>query len=143
MYLLACGVVHEAAASGRRALEYIGMASHLVRHPGKAKSLCAEEAKSSEFKKAFIRGADLDEARKLKQAGIAYCFAGMGSGQARAATRLYEIFSRFNVHGGTMSSLVGIALSPTANSTPTNLTEIRSQLISLLIWYTMHQAIAT
>lgn len=115
LYLLARGIVHEAAASGRRALEYIGMASHLVRDPAKVKFLCKEEAKSPEFKKAFIRGT-ADEAKRLKQAGIGYRFAGMSTGQAMAATKLYEIFSRFNVHGGTMSSLVGIALSPTANS---------------------------
>lgn len=116
MYLLARGVVHEAAASGRRALEYLGMASHLVRDPQMARFLCDEETNSPEFKKAFVRGMDRDTAKKLKQAGIGYRFAGMSSGIAKSATQLYEIFSRFNVHGGTMSSLVGIALVPTANS---------------------------
>jgi hypothetical protein len=116
MYLLARGIVHEAAASGRRALEYLGMASHLVRDPARTRFLCQEETNSPEFKKAFIRGLDRDEAKKLKQAGIGYRFAGMGAGRAKAATQLYHIFSRFNVHGGTMSSLSGIALGPTANS---------------------------
>src|SRR5580658_6719311 len=37
MYLVARGVVQEAGASGRRGLEYLGMASHLVRDPGKAR----------------------------------------------------------------------------------------------------------
>lgn len=43
MYLLARGVVHEAAASGRRALEYLGMASHLVRDPAKTRFLSNDE----------------------------------------------------------------------------------------------------
>lgn len=116
MYLLARGIVHEAAASGRRALEYLGMASHLVRDPTKARFLCKEEMKSPAFKNAFVRGMDRDEARKLKQTGIAYRFAGMSTGMAKAATQLYDLFSRFNVHGGTMSALTGIALSPTENS---------------------------
>ena len=116
MYLLARGVVHEAAASGRRALEYLGMASHLVRDPSKTQFLCKEEMSSPAFKNAFIRGMDRDEAKKLKQAGIGYRFAGMSAGTANAATRLYAIFSRFNVHGGTMSALTGIALSPTNDS---------------------------
>jgi hypothetical protein len=116
MYLLARGIVHEAAASGRRALEYLGMASHLVRDPQKAQFLCSGETKSPAFKNAFIRGMDRDEAKKLKQAGIGYRFAGMSTGMATAATRLYDLFSRFNIHGGTMSALTGIALSPTDNS---------------------------
>lgn len=43
MYLLARGIVHEAASSGRRALEYIGMTSHLVRDPTKTQFLCKKK----------------------------------------------------------------------------------------------------
>jgi len=114
MYLITRGVVHEAAASGRRALEYLGMACHLVRDPARAKFL--QGAESSGFTKAFIRGPDRQEAERLKQNGIRYRFAGMTEGIAQSATQLYEIFSRFNVHGGTMSSLTGIALTPTPHS---------------------------
>jgi hypothetical protein len=114
MYLLARGVVHEAAASGRRALEYLGMASNLVRDPSKTQFLSTAETKSPEFTKAFIRG-ERQEAERLKQVGIRYRFSGMSSGSARSATQLYEIFSRFNVHGGTMSSLLSMAITPTRN----------------------------
>lgn len=116
MYLLARGVVHEAAASGRRALESLGMASHLVRDPAKAKFLSNGDTSSPEFKKAFVRGADRREAERLKQEGIRYRFAGMSTGVAKSATQLHEIFSRFNVHGGTLSSLTGLALMPTSDS---------------------------
>lgn len=116
MYLLARGVVHEAAASGRRALEFLGMVCHLVRDPSTAQFLSEDEHESRDFTKAFIRGPDRREAEKLKQDGIRYRFAGMSKGMAQSATQLYEIFSRFNVHGGTMSSLSGMALVPTANS---------------------------
>jgi hypothetical protein len=114
MYLVTRGVVQEAAASGRRALEYLGMACHLVRDPARAKFL--EDAESPGFTKAFIRGPDRQEAERLKHDGIRYRFAAMNKGIAQSATQLYEIFSRFNVHGGTMSSLTGIALIPTPNS---------------------------
>jgi hypothetical protein len=40
----------------------------------------------------------------------------MSTGMAKAATGLYEIFSRFNVHGGTLSSLTSVAVVPTRNS---------------------------
>jgi hypothetical protein len=116
MYLMARGVVHEAAASGRRALESLGMACHLVRDPSKTQFLSGSESESRDFTKAFIRGPNQGEAKKLKEEGIRYRFAGMSKPMARAATQLYEIFSRFNVHGGTLSSLAGIALKPTANS---------------------------
>jgi hypothetical protein len=116
MYLLARGVVHEAAASGRRALEYLGMAGHLLRDPTKAQFLSNDETESPEFTKAFIRGQDRREAERLKQDGIRYRFAGLSCGVAKSATQLYEIFIRFNVHGGTMSSLKGIALVPSENS---------------------------
>lgn len=116
MYLLVRGVVHEAAASGRRGLEYLGMACHLVRYPSKAQFLSNDETQSPDFTKAFIRGQDRREAERLKQDGIRYRFAGMSSGTAKSATQIYEIFSRLNVHGGTMSSLTGVALVPTANS---------------------------
>ena len=116
IYLLARGVVYEAAAAGRRALEYLGMASHLVRDPAKARFL-SEKEDSREFTDTFIRGADRHEAWKLKQQeGIRYRFAGMSSGMAKSASQLYEIFSQFNVHGGTMSSVSGMALMPTGNS---------------------------
>jgi hypothetical protein len=105
MYLVTRGVVQEAAASGRRALEYLGMACHLVK-----------DAESPGFTKAFIRGPDRQEAERLKHDGIRYRFAAMNKGIAQSATQLYEIFSRFNVHGGTMSSLTGIAHIPTPNS---------------------------
>jgi hypothetical protein len=39
MYLSARGIIHEAAAAGRRALEFLGVASHLVADPAKAKFL--------------------------------------------------------------------------------------------------------
>ena len=114
MYLVTRGVVQEAAASGRRALEYLGMACHLVRDPARAKFL--EEAESPGFTKAFIRCPDRQEAARLKHDGIRYRFAAMNKEIAQSATQLYEIFSRFNVHGGTMSSLTGIALEPTPHS---------------------------
>jgi hypothetical protein len=116
MYLVARGVVQEAGASGRRGLEYLGMASHLVRDPGKARFLDQDETNSHEFAKAFIRGADQKEAEKLKREGIRYRFAGMNSETAKVATRLYQIFSQYNVHGGTISALSGIELVPTPNS---------------------------
>jgi hypothetical protein len=117
MNLLARGVVNEAAASGRRALEYLGVACHLVRDPAKAKYLSKDETGDSpEFNKAFVRGPDSREAEKLKRDGIRYRFAGMSTEIARTATQLYKIFNQFNVHGGTMISLSSIALMPTANS---------------------------
>jgi hypothetical protein len=105
LYLLARGVVQEAAAAGRRALEYLGMACHLVRDPTAAQFLSDDEIGSREFKKAFIRGRDRNEAERLKQEGIGFRFAAMSRENAKTATQLYEIFSRFNVHGGTLSSL--------------------------------------
>jgi hypothetical protein len=114
MYLIARGVVHEAAAAGRRALEFVGVACHLVNDPTKAKFVGDEE--SPEFTNAFIRGQDPRTAKQLKHDGIRYRFAGMSDGMAKSATQLYKIFSHFNVHGGTMSSLSGIALTPTPYS---------------------------
>ncbi len=114
MYLLSRGVAHEAAASARRALEYLGMACHLVRDPDKARFL-GEGEESKEFKTAFIQGHPR-EVKRLKPEGIRYRFAGMTTGMGKTATELYRIFSRFNVHGGTMCSLVGLSPKPTANS---------------------------
>lgn len=117
MYLLSRGVVQESVAAARRALEYLGMLSHLLRGPAKALYLnMAEE--SPEFQNAFIRGQSrsTNESQKMKSEGIRYCFSAMSDGNAKTASRLYEIFSRFNVHGGTMSSLVSIAMLPTRNS---------------------------
>ncbi len=114
MYLLCRGVVHEASAAGRRALEYLGMMSHLVRDPSKARFLVNPE--SQDFERAFIRGQDRNAAQRLKAEGIRYRFSGMSAGNAKAATGLYAVFSRFNVHGGTISSLVSLALTPTGNS---------------------------
>jgi len=111
MYLSGRGVVHEAAASGRRALEYLGVVCHLVRDPAKAQYLGEDEGKQSPFEKAFIRGQD-----RPKLDGVRYRFAGMSSGSAKSATKFWEIFSQFNVHGDNLRSLTGIALAPTANS---------------------------
>ncbi|WP_263352091.1 hypothetical protein [Acidicapsa acidisoli] len=116
MYLLTRGVVHEAAASGRRALEHLAMASHLVRDPAKGRFLNRDEVESLEFKKAFIIGADPRESKRLKDNGIKYRFAAMSGNIGKSSTQLYEIFSRFNIHGGTLSSLSGLALTPTAHS---------------------------
>jgi hypothetical protein len=114
MYLVARGIVHEAAASGRRALEYLGVACFLVRDPTKAQFLIDTE--SPDFTKAFVRGPNRQEAERLKKEGIRYRFAGMNKEIAKSVTKLYEIFSHFNVHGGTLSPLVGLELTPTVNS---------------------------
>lgn len=113
MYLLARGIVIEAAASGRRALEYLGMLSHLVRCPEKAQYLRGKDAESAEFTTAFIRGQNRREAEQLKADGIRYRFAAMQRGMAQTASTLYNMFSRFNVHGGTMSSLISVSVNPT------------------------------
>jgi hypothetical protein len=115
MYLVARGVVNEAAASGRRALEYLGVAAHLVRDPSTAQCLTNAERQSPDFIRVFIRG-ERAEAERLKSNGIRYRFARMSEPMARAATQLYDLFSRFNVHGGTMNSMVSIAAEPTPHS---------------------------
>jgi hypothetical protein len=43
MYLVARGVINEGAAAGRRALEYLGMAAHLLHDPSKAQYLKGDE----------------------------------------------------------------------------------------------------
>jgi hypothetical protein len=60
-----------------------------------------------------LRGGATSDGRPYRDR---YRFAAMSRETAKSATQLYEMFSRFNVHGGTMSSLVGIAVQPTENS---------------------------
>jgi hypothetical protein len=116
MYLSSRGVVHEAAASGRRALEFLGVVSHLVKDPSKSAFLIEGCEDSNSFKQAFLSGSKR-QSEELKQRGIKYRFAAMDSGLAKASTELWQIFSRYNIHGDSLRVLHNfISLSPTEYS---------------------------
>jgi hypothetical protein len=53
MYLSARGIIHEAAAAGRRALEFLGIVSHLVADPAKADFYPMEMRSRNYFAKHF------------------------------------------------------------------------------------------
>lgn len=101
MYLIERGAINEAAASNRKGLEYLGMAAHL-------------DGESPEFKRAFISGGVTQ--KPFSDNDIRYRFAGMSERMAKAATTLYSIISEFHVHGGTMKSMIEIAIEPTQHS---------------------------
>jgi hypothetical protein len=116
MYLSVRGVVHEAGASGRRALEFLGIASHLLTDPSKARFLFEGCESTKQFREAFLSGSP-KEADRAKQLGIKFRFAGMASGMEQAATQLWEMFSRFNVHGDSLAAVSAIpSLLPTEHS---------------------------
>jgi hypothetical protein len=116
MYLSARGIIHEAAAAGRRALEFLGIASHLVADPAKAEFLSHGDEESKLFRKAFLSGS-LREQEELKGSGIKFRFAAMEPKTAKACTTLWGIFSRCNVHGESPAVLAfGTSLIPTEHS---------------------------
>jgi hypothetical protein len=85
MYLSLRGIIHEAGASGRRALEFLGIASHLTTDPSKAQYLFDGCESSPMFKKAFLSGpsSGTDE---LKRCGIKYRFASMDPKNAKVSS---------------------------------------------------------
>jgi hypothetical protein len=107
MYLSPRGIIHEAGASGRRALEFLGVASHLITDPSKAQYLFEGCENTPSFKKAFLSG-PTKSAEELKRSGTKFRFAAMDSANAKACTQLWEIFSRFNVHGDSLSAVASI-----------------------------------
>jgi hypothetical protein len=116
MYLSVRGVVHEAGASGRRALEFLGVASHLITNPTKAQFLFDGCESTKRFREAFLSGSP-KEAAEAKQLGIKFRSAGMASGMGKAATQLWEMFSRFNVHGDSLAVIAAIpSFLPTEHS---------------------------
>jgi hypothetical protein len=111
MYLSARGVIHEAAASGRRALEFLGFVSHLIKDPSKQGLLATDCQDTRQFKTAFVSGSPL-QAAELKQRGTKYRFATLSMGPA--CTRLWEIFSSYHVHGDSLRPMsTGIVFFPT------------------------------
>lgn len=111
MYLSARGVIHEAAASGRRALEFLGFVSHLIKDPSKGALLAPNLQDSPQFKTAFLSGPS-SQATELKQKGTKYRFAKLS--MAPACTKLWEIFSSYHVHGDSLRPMsTGVVFFPT------------------------------
>jgi hypothetical protein len=118
MYLSPRGIIHEAGASGRRALEFLGIVSHLITDPSKAQFLFDGCETSPLFRKAFLSGAgSAKEVEELKRQGTKYRFAAMEPHNAKASTQLWEMFSHFNVHGDSIAVVASIpSLTPTQHS---------------------------
>jgi hypothetical protein len=111
MYLSARGVIHEAAASGRRALEFLGFVSHLIRNPSKARLLAPDCQDTPQYKTAFLSGPS-EQAAELKRRGIKYRFAALSMGPA--CTKLWEIFSGYSIHGDSLRVMsTGVVFFPT------------------------------
>lgn len=105
MYLSARGVNHEAAASGRRALEFLGFVAHLVKDPSKGRFLAPEFPDTPQFKTAFVNGPP-------SQRGTKYRFEALSMGTA--CTKLWETFSSYHVHGDSLRPMsTGVVFFPT------------------------------
>jgi hypothetical protein len=97
-------------------LEFLGVASHLVADPAKAKFLSLGDEESKLFRKAFLSGSPREQ-EELKGSGIKFRFAAMEPKTAKACTTLWEIFSRYSVHGESPAVLAfGTSLIPTEHS---------------------------
>jgi hypothetical protein len=108
-YLCLRGLVGEAGSVLRRALESVGVLSHLWQEPAKAAVLGAPD--SSEFKEAFHRESRRERQEWLKQQKRLKRFEHLSLGEP--ASQLYALFSRFGVHGGAPDQLLMTSLIPT------------------------------
>jgi len=108
-YLSLRGLVGEARAVLRRALESIGVLSHLWQDPAKAGTLEAQD--TPEFRHAFHRERQKDRQDRLKDQKTLKRFEHLSLGEP--ASQLYAIFSRYGVHGGSPDQLIRTSLKPT------------------------------
>jgi hypothetical protein len=70
---------------------------------------------SPEYRNAFLYEPDKQAREKLKKQGIKKRFARLDS-FAPVASKLYELFSQYGVHGGTPASLLHASIGPTPYS---------------------------
>jgi hypothetical protein len=107
-YLVLRGVASEASAALRRALEHVGVLTHIWMDPEKVDAL--RDTDSKEYSQAFRREVDERKAKALRDSKTAKRFAAMKLGSV--ATLLYDTLSVTDVHGGTSARFVLYADDP-------------------------------
>lgn len=107
-YLVLRGIDSEASAALRRALEHVGVLTHIWAYPGKLDAL--QDTDSKDYEQAFRREGDHGKARELKQLQICKRFEAMKLGQV--ATLLYHKLSAIDIHGGTSARFFSYAAEP-------------------------------
>jgi hypothetical protein len=108
-YLAVRGLMWEAGSVLRRGLESVGVLAHIWQEPAKVRFLTDPDG--SEFKDAFQREVRRDRFEELKRRNTTKRFEHLSLGQP--ASQLFELFSRYGVHGGTPAQLLGAPLTPT------------------------------
>lgn len=109
-YLSLRGLLAEAGSALRRALESVGVLSHLWHQPGKAAVLEREET-SNEFRDAFHREPQRERQNALKERNTTKRFEHLLLGEPTST--LYKLFSRYSVHGDAPNHLITSSLKPT------------------------------
>lgn len=108
-YLAVRGLISEAGLALRRSLESAGVLAHLWNDAAKAVYLSAPE--SGAFKNAFTREPDRAKSAHLKANSTLKRFEVCYLGEA--ISRLYQLLSKYTVHGGSPDHLVGAEIIPT------------------------------
>jgi hypothetical protein len=111
-YLVVRGVLSEAGSVLRRTLEHTAVLTHFWYEPTKA-AVLGKGPDSKEYKNAFEQERDSVILDDLKKKGIKKRFASFSPAGASAATTLYKILCKYDVHGGTPDNLLSASLEPT------------------------------
>jgi hypothetical protein len=107
-YLLLRGLAAEASGSLRRALEHLGVLTHIWQTPETVDAL--EDPTSKTYDRAFKFEKDKTKDEALKAANNSKRFEAMRTGAV--ATKLYKSLSDFGVHGGTASMFFATSAQP-------------------------------
>ncbi len=108
-YLVARGVIREAGLAIRRGMENVGVLTQLWREPEKAG--CLTEPDAPEFRRAFVWEADKARSALLRAGGVQKRFELCL--MAKPLSDLYQLYSRFGIHGGSYDQFVGVEVMPT------------------------------
>lgn len=108
-YLVLRGLLMEAGSALRRSMENVGLLAHLWHDPKKAALLGGEDQKA--FRQAFENEPDAERREALKALGAKKRFEKCLL--APTLSTLYDLLSRYSIHGGSPSQLVTAEVRPT------------------------------
>jgi hypothetical protein len=108
-YLVIRGLISEAGLAVRRSMENVGVIAHLWQQPTNAIYLASPDA--PEFRKAFVWESDRKRSELLRTNGIQKRFEKCL--MAKPLSSLYQILSKYTVHGGSLEQLVNSEIAPT------------------------------
>jgi hypothetical protein len=111
-YFVIRGLTSEAGSVIRRALEHLGVLTHLWYDPAKIRAI--QDPDSNDYMDAFVRERNKPKAAALSAQGIRKRFEKCSLGNP--ISRLYEVFSEYNVHGGKLGNMAMGPLEPTGFS---------------------------